>query len=250
MWLVICQANDLAALWAYRGLQALGLRPLELITGDALVCSQRWEHRLTTTETTVNIVLSDGRRINDGNIAGVLNRLGFLPDRHLAVARPQDREYAAQEFTAFFISWLYALRAPILNRPGPAGLCGQWRSDTEWVWLAAQAGLPTTVYHCSSHPPHGGLMVPKELPIDSLPRRTVLVVADEVLGDNAAPPIREGCRCLARLAGTSLLGVDFAVSASGSWLFAGATLLPDLRLGGRRFIEVLAATLQDGREAG
>jgi hypothetical protein len=57
---------------------------------------------------------------------------------------------ARQELTAFFLSWLYALALPVINRPTPQGLAGQRRQRSEWLWLAAHAGLPMPRYRQTS----------------------------------------------------------------------------------------------------
>jgi hypothetical protein len=87
-------------------------------------------------------------------------------------------------------------------------------------------------------------LVPPDVPV-----RTVFVVVGRVVGPDDMPdPIGEGCRRLAGLAGTELLAFDFA---GADWTFAGATLWPDLSVGGQALLRALAAALQGegGREA-
>jgi hypothetical protein len=110
-----------------------------------LAQSQRWEHR-GAKGVTIDITQADGRRLHNDTIRGVLNRLVSVPYAPLLLAHPADREYASQEHTAFFVSRLYALSLPVINRPTPQGLAGQWRHRSEWLWLAAHAGLPTPRY--------------------------------------------------------------------------------------------------------
>jgi hypothetical protein len=77
------------------------------------------------------------------------------------------------------------------------------------------------------------------------PLRTVLVLAGQTAGAAAPEEILDGCRRLAQLAETPLLGIDFAAGPAGAWTFAGAGPAPDLRLGGDRFLDQLAAALQE-----
>jgi hypothetical protein len=63
MWLVLCSAQDVSALWAYQGLQARGLRPLELVTAEMLPYSLKWDHRLGAAGAGTSITLADGRVI-------------------------------------------------------------------------------------------------------------------------------------------------------------------------------------------
>jgi hypothetical protein len=44
MWLVLCSEQDVSALWTYQGLQARGLRPLELVPAEILPYSLKWDH--------------------------------------------------------------------------------------------------------------------------------------------------------------------------------------------------------------
>ena len=246
MWLVLCPRTDSSALWAYQGLAARGLAPLELVSAEALACALHWEHRVGPGGATVAITLADGRTIRAEMVRGVLNRLVTVPPEHLLLAAPSDREYAAQELNAFYMSWLHALPAPVLNRPTAQGLSGAWRHMSEWAWLAARAGLPAAPYRQSSRDPlpeggTTGLLAP------DAPVRTVVVVGGRTCG--AAPAgVLEGCRRLAALAGTPLLGVELGQGAAGPWTFAGATPLPDLRAGGEALLDALYATMTGSAE--
>ena len=80
------------------------------------------------------------------------------------------------------------------------------------------------------------------------PLGTVFVVADQVVGATLPRHIRHGCRRLAELSHTALLGVEFATSSAGPWTFAGATPMPDLRLGGEALLDALASALRGKQE--
>jgi hypothetical protein len=134
----------------------------------------------------------------------------------------------------------------VLNRATPRGLSGSWRHRSEWVWLAAQAGLPTPRYLQSSS--RGGEVGDAQLTSPASPLATVFVVGEHVVGEIAPPSILSGCQRLARLTGTSLLGIDFTVDAGGAWTFSGATPQPDLRLGGNALLDALASALQGDKE--
>jgi hypothetical protein len=249
MWLVLCSNSDLSALWAYQGLKERGLDPLELVSAEVLANSLRWEHRLGADGASIEITLPDGRNIRGSDTRGTLNRLQAFSYEYLPLARESDRLYAAQEFTAFFMSWLNVLPAPVLNRPTAQGLAGQWRHLSEWVWLATRARLPVPRYAKSSRDgmsqQHGfGRLVPANVPV-----QTVTVVAGRaVYARGQAPPeILEGCIALSNLSGVELLGVEFVVSNDDSWTFVGATPLPDLRLGGQALLDALFAALKGGR---
>jgi hypothetical protein len=244
MYLVLGPPDDPSALWAYQGLEARGLEPLEWVSSEMLVGAERWEHRLGAQGVSLEVTLADGRTIHSDAIRGVFNRLKSVPTEGLLSAHPADHDYAAQELAAFFLSWLNALPPPVLNRPTPEGLSGAWRHRPEWMYLAQRAGLPTSRYRQSNRAapdPSGGYgrLVPP-----STPAETVLVLADHVIGTPLSPDLQNGCRRLARLAHTALLGIEFAAGPPGCpWTFAGATPVPDLRLGGKALLDALAAVL-------
>lgn len=62
---------------------------------------------------------------------------------------------------------------------------------------------------------------------------------------------RESCLRLAQLAETRLLGIELVSdTSSNSWTFAGATPMPDLRIGGEALLDALAAELYKPRVNG
>src|SRR6185295_3965840 len=113
MWLVICSAQDTAALWACQGLRLRGINPLELVTAEMLTANVKWEHTVGVNGAAITITLADGRVIRNQNVCGVVNRLTHVPLQHFSGA--PDFEYATQEYTALFMSWLNALPQPIYN---------------------------------------------------------------------------------------------------------------------------------------
>lgn len=243
MWLVLCATHDASALWAFQGLQARGLYPLQLVTAEALSASHAWEHHVTTNDVSVCVTLADGRKLDSRFVRGTLNRLTLLPTNHFDAS--PDREYAAQEFSAFCMSWLNALKGPVFNPVSPQGLCGAWRHVSEWVWLAAQAGLPTPAYRQTSSDAFDETKTLRRLFPAETPTQTMIVVGQQVVGAPVSAKIRAGCLRLAQLAQTPLLGIDFIASARGAaWTFAGATPMPDLSAGGEPLLAALASALQ------
>ncbi len=237
MWLILCETNDLAALWVYEGLRDRGFTPLEMVNVDALNYGITWEHRLGSDNVTIDIKLSDGRRINNREIQGVINRLQNVPNENLILFHPSDRNYVIHELIAFFVSWLYALPKPVLNRPTPQGLSGYSRHISEWIWLAAQAGLPTPNYVYSDN---------DFLDIDSgylSSVHNVFVVGNHFVGELTPPNLQKACLRLAELSKTALLGIKFAIGPNDTWTFAGATPFPDIRLGGQALLDTFAMVL-------
>lgn len=245
MRLVLCSANDISAHWAFNGLKRRGVDAVELVYAEALPYSLSWEHRVRADVATIKITMPDGRLIDGDSIRGTINRLIAVPS--LQVAHSPDGEYATQEFSALFLSWLYALPGPVLNRATPQGLCGQWRHLSEWVWLASSAGLPVLPYKQSSRDLIDEATTERRLFPFGTRTRTVIVINGKVCGSQVPAVIREGCARLSELAETSILGFEFVqtqgTAADDSWLFAGATPMPDLRYGGEELLDLLASIL-------
>lgn len=239
MWLILCERNDPVALWVYKGLNERGVAPLEIICPDTLVDNVIWEHRLEPDKITTDFTLSDGRKVTSSNIQGVINRFIDVGNEHLTFMPYAEQNYIMHEMTAFFISWLYSLPYPVLNRPTPQGLSGYSRHFSEWVWLAARAGLPTADYiYTDYHHPA----------IESgytLPDCKIFVIDGHVAGESTPPGIQKGCLRLAELAKTALLEISFVVRPGGVWIFTGATPFPDLRYGGNPLLDILAMVLKN-----
>ncbi len=242
--LVLCSSNDIPCLWAYQGLRKRGLNQTELISAEALEYSLRWVHQLDSSGSNVDILLADGRSIQNDSIDGVLNRLSTIPVQHLLMARAEDREYALSEMAAFYTSWLYALPRPILNLPTPQGPAGQWRHTSEWAFMASKAGLVTPEYKQSGYDYttmvyfNGGMAGASLFPPGTA-TRTIIVACGHAIGPQAPSDIIEGCLSLAEVSGTGLLGIEFAQGPESHWTFAGATPMPDLRLGGEELLDAL-----------
>ncbi|WP_405860958.1 hypothetical protein OG361_37785 [Streptomyces sp. NBC_00090] len=242
MWLVLCDPEDQAALWAYSGLRKRGLAPIELVAPRTLTRSARSAHRVDDDRATFEIGLPDGRTLASGDIDGVLNRLSYAPVDHLLFASPADTSYAMEEMSALLLSWLSCIAPLTVNRPSPRGLSGAWRSPAEWTVLAAGAGLPVSSLALSSTPRADarveGLREPPHEP-EGTPAHTVLVLGEQVFGGERVRELVPACRRLARLADADLLGIDLELRDRGEARFAGATPLPDLRVGGDTLLESL-----------
>jgi hypothetical protein len=228
MRLVLCDAEDAAALWAARALGERGVA-LEVVTSAELMRA-RFEHRLLRGRPSTLIELGDGRRIDARAVRGTLCRLTAPRAELLPPVPPADRDYAIQELWALWLSWLHGLPEPVLGAATPAGLGGPWLSAAQWRVRAAQAGLAT-------FPLVGG---DAPAPTAEPPGAPLLfVVHGAVVGPPAPSEAIAGSRALAEAAGCSLLGVWFG----GGWRFAGATPMPDLRRGGAALVAVLARAL-------
>lgn len=242
MWLVLCSAQDISALWAYNGLKRRGLYPIEVVTDELLTYSFLFEHYIYQVGTPITrITLADNRKIESSAIRGTLNRLHTIPNKHLQQVHISDRQYAEQELFALLLSWVYGLPGPIFNKPTPQGLSGAWRHLSEWMWLAGQVDLPVLPYQQSDTQ---NLEVSKPNPLPSRVQRSLIVFKGKCFGTSVPPSVEYGCIQLAKISQTALLGMEFQISAEGKWLLINANPLPDLRLGGQALLDELAIALQ------
>jgi hypothetical protein len=178
----------------------------------------------------------------------VFNRLYTVPVPHWQSKDQADRDYVQQELIAMFLSWLYALPCPVINRSKPQGLAGQWRSESEWVWLAHQAGLPVAPFRQSPRDGIDEMRGERRLVPPGALVRTVIAMPDAAAGAAAPQQVIAACQCLAAIAGTELLGVDFVAGAAGPWTFAGASPMPYLIPGGDALIGAICDRLALSRE--
>jgi hypothetical protein len=236
MWVILCDAGDRAAAWAYSRLRRRGLDQLELITSHDLAGATYSVHEIDSYGARFEIQLSDGRTVVSADVRGVLNRLSFLPAESLAVAAPADRNYAFAEMSALITSWLTCISPVTLNKPTAYGWSGAGRPAVAWRQLAAAAGMPVLPQTFSSHDV-GSAFAPDRT-------ASMLILGEDVFGnENFDAAVSEGLvrgsAELARLAGADLLGVTLELHSRKGPQFASATTLPDLRAGGEAFIEAL-----------
>ncbi len=239
MILVLCEAFDAAALWAADRLRVRG-REVAVVTAPDLDAAVRWEHRVSRRgAASIEIELADRRRVSSREPAGVLNRFSFVPTARLDRVAGADRDYAVQEMNALFLSWLQALPGPVLNRPTPQGLGGNWRHPSAWALLAGQAGIAAAYRQSCESDPDAAWLVQR--PPTAV---TAFVVGNRTVVPPSVPDaVREGCLRLARAAGEGLLGIDLIERHGQHWEFFGASPRPDLVLGGEPVIEALAEAL-------
>jgi hypothetical protein len=241
MYLVLCSSNDVSAKWAYEFLKKRRVRPLELVTSEELAYCRVWEHRVGLNTPSLRLALADGRLIDSQDVQGVLNRLVSAPTDLVNFAQTCDREYAVQELTSFYLSWLQSLPGVVINRPEPQGLCGRWRHTSEWAALAQGAGLPAPPYRqrASDNPMRGyGSLAPA-----NARTQAALILQGKVVGAKLPQDTASACIRFAELADLGLMGLTLFLDSNGIWNFGSATPYPDFTGGGEELIDHLAAVL-------
>jgi len=239
MIVVFSEDHDAAARWAAQRLAATG-RPTRLVTGSSLASARRWSHRIRRGRASLDLELASGEHVSSDEVTGVLNRLSYLPAAWLQRIGGADREYVVQEMYAFYVSWLNCFRGPLFNPPTPQGLCGNWRHPSAWTALAAAAGLPTSDYRQSDRDEPDAIW---NSGAGTAERQTFFVVDGRVVPDGVLPlPISDACTHLGAAAASPLLAVEL-IGEGNHWRFAGASVMPDLLLGGDALIAALASGL-------
>lgn len=178
-----------------------------------------WEHRVGDGPPRTRIRLANKLTIDSGDVAGVLNRVSYLPADLFPRVSAADRTYAAQECTALYMSWLESLRCPVLNPATAQGLCGAFRPPDQWHVLAASAGLKFGAATANAR--------------------------GVVVGDRWVGPMRDFAPKfvqLARAATTPFLGIDLHLAKSG-WRVTNAHAMPDFLNLGAPMIDALQLAL-------
>jgi hypothetical protein len=118
------------------------------------------------------------------------------------------------------------------------------RTPAEWAWLAGQAGLP-------AQPVCLGDTIPAEDTTTTPGVRSGLrgIIFDgRFFGSpkfaSLLAAMQSSVARLAELSGLRLFGADFVWGPDGERFFAGATIMPDLRLGGEPLLDALAEALR------
>jgi len=232
MLIFLATSFDDSARWLYDNVRS-AVPESRFISAEEMAASTRWEHRVHTHGSGVAFTLPSGERICSTRASGVLNRLTYPPANPAVRAIAPDATYAMQERVAFTLGWLAAFEAPVWNRPDPEGLCGRWRHASEWVAMAAAAGLPVRPYRQgdlrdSMDFAALGRVTPASTRVESM------VVVNGVATGAAVPAkIQKACQRMALLSATTILGIDLFPTTLE---FAGATPYPDFRHGGQEFV--------------
>jgi hypothetical protein len=244
MWTIFCTPEHCAAVWALDGLRRRGLQPVELVTTETLAFATAWEHRVGSDGAHFKIALQDKRTLCSTRIRGVLNRLSAPSLALIAHAAPTEREYAASELQAFYLSWLHSLSGVVINRPSPLGLAGGWRHTSEWALRASRAGLRAPSYRQSAQDPSMRGYSP--LTPQGTDPASVIVLRDTVFGALMPESIQSACIRMSGTEGAEMLGIDFFKDADGQWTFGHANPMPFLPVGGEPLLDYLAELFENG----
>ena len=155
LYLVLAHPQDETALRVGAALRRRhGRSQVRILSAEALALAPVYWHRLGRHPSTgrffveTKITLPDGDVLDSSQPGVIFNRLQLLYPPHFTAAKPEDRDFAAQELNALWMSWLYSLAGSgwrIINPVSQHGLApssiGPGPGRLEWLAMAAHAGL-------------------------------------------------------------------------------------------------------------
>lgn len=219
MVLVVANAGDAVASAFVRRYARRGVRLLQ--PGD--LSRLGWRYELGDHAEPSQTVVA-GRVYRETQLAGVITRLASVTPLDLPHIEPADRVYVAQEMQAFLLAWLHRLPCPVLNRPTPTCLAGEWWSLQTWIHRACRLGIPVAKREWSVV---RGLRTKAIQPITGESSTADITIAGSQIIGNAAPRVVQYARKLAQAAELDLVTVRFS-SSNNDARFLGASLWTNL----------------------
>jgi hypothetical protein len=235
MRVILCHPDDQAALWLAQTLAA-DATDLTVVSVEELVFSRSIVHRMTSRGDTGAVRLADGRTLRPESIAGLVNRVRYLPTQHFAHADTAERAYATAELSAFLLAWLNGIRGRVLNPPRPFALGGGVMYPAAVTHAAATAGLPTGPWFGSTS--GQGIEAPRPAITHA-----VTVLDNRIYGPLLPRQMQDGCVRLSVLLGVPLLQVLLHHAPDAGWRFVDATPFVDFQAAGPRLARDLARAL-------
>jgi hypothetical protein len=233
MIVILCHPGDAAALWLAGMMRGEGAGRVELVTVEELVYSRRIVYRLSDAGSSGSIGLADGRTLRPETIAGLVNRVSYLPTQHFARALPADRAYAEAELNAFLLAWINGVAGRVINPPLPTALGGGTFPLPTLIHFAAMAGLRSEAWRASTVELEGATPPLR-------PTHAAVVFDGRMFGAVLPRALQDGCRRFAALTGVPLLQIEFNQSRERGFRFVNASGAVDFRIGGKPLARDLA----------
>jgi hypothetical protein len=126
------QPARLAKRWAHEGRDAVLVTPADLSRPG-------WRLRRGCPRESMAAV--GDRVVRGGDIRLVVSALPCVAPYDLPHVAEDDREYVAEEMSAFLLAWLCEMACTVVERPTPVSLAGCGRSRFEWAAMASSLGI-------------------------------------------------------------------------------------------------------------
>ena len=219
MVLVVANVGDAVASVFARRYARQGVRLLR--PGD--LSRLGWRYELGD-HTGPSRIVAAGRVRRETQLAGVITRLVSVMPADLPHIESADRVYVAQEMQAFLLAWLHRLPCPVLNRPSPACLAGEWWSPQTWIHKASRLGIP--VARSEWYVRRGRRTKEVQSVTEEFSTVSITVVGSQIIG-NAHSRVLQDARKLAQAADLDMVTLRFS-SPDSDAKFLDAGLRPNL----------------------
>lgn len=138
---VLINTDDNSGLWLARSLKQRCAKPVKVITAEELVYAPFFSCGFKNGQAFFTIRLHTDLQLCSSADFTFLNRISYLPDKHLAYFKEVDRDYVRSEQQAVFTFLFSILPNSLFNMATGRGLSGVQRSLFEWKMLARQVGF-------------------------------------------------------------------------------------------------------------
>ncbi|MEU0534832.1 hypothetical protein [Amycolatopsis tolypomycina] len=186
-----------------------------VVSPRRLAVASRWVHTVAPDGTAATEIRLAGGGCVPCSPAAVLNRIDGVTPVRFARAGARDRDYAAMELHALFVSWLAGLPCPVVNPVNGNGSAAP-AALPYWLLAARRAGLPVVHIGRTVGTRAGHRAAP---PAARTPAGSVLVAGRHTAGA-LARRFGDGCAEVARATGCPLLEFRFVREAGAVRLSA------------------------------
>ena len=225
MILILAHTQDEPAQWLFNRLSS-GQSEILLLSDLDLLEATQWLHYLSNNKTETSFCLKNGQKVELAKVQMIINRLQYIYPVHWTGSSDKERNYAQQEYHAFFASWLQAYQGILYNPPTVNSLCGTNPGKIVWLSMAKISGfrIPENSFYVNSDN-----NISDDILFRASSELKIAVVLDhEVI--NAPLAYINACLRLSGKTNLPLLCIYFIKDQQNNWSVAGATPLPDFKL--------------------
>lgn len=221
MLVIICHPSDDAARYFFAYCERKCPGKAILVNADTLSSAKSWKLQLWNNEPSYSFCETyDGRKIESRDISAVFNRVNYFDIGNWKTAIRVERNYAEQEFYAFFLGWLYSFKDKITNLPTAQNMSGTFRHVLVWRKQALLSGINVLDYDSSQN---AGTVYTGHS--DRNPCQHVYIIGNTVVGYLPGMPPTRQLVSFARDQECNFLEIEFE-KVHKRWKFNTATAFP------------------------
>jgi len=235
---LLLNTNDQPGVWLFNRLRKSLGADIIMVSVDELIHASRFCCGLKNGKPFFSILLQRGLELNEHNFKAFLNRVQYLPLKHIQQFKKEDQAYVSQELGAVFTFLFSIMPNQLFNKSTGTGLNGRQRSQLEWLVLASKAGFdtPELLYEHQRFQYHD---FSRHSTTD-----TVLFFNNRCFGKNMNEHslLWKHCEQFGRLSGEKILEL-YVREVDHSFQFLGANLIPTFNGAGDDFLHELKTLL-------